>query len=90
MQIFQFSLVQSLSYVWFFTTPWTAALQASLSITSSQSLLKRMPIESVMSSNHLILCHPFRFLPSVFPNIRVFSNESGDFNIPFSVTKDTW
>ena len=57
-------------------TPWTAARQASLSITNSWSLLKLMSIESVMPSNHLILCHPFLLLPSVFPRIRVFSNES--------------
>ena len=57
-------------------TPWTAALQTSLSITNSQSLLKLMSIESVMPSNHLILCHPLLFLPSIFPSIRVFSNES--------------
>ena len=57
-------------------TPWTAAYQASLSITNSWSLLKLMSIESVVSSNHLILCHPLLFLPSIFPSIRVFSNES--------------
>ena len=57
-------------------TPWTAACQASLSITNSQSLLKRMSIESVMPSSHLILCHPLLLLPSIFPGIRVFSNES--------------
>ena len=57
-------------------TPWTAACQASLSITSSQSPLKLMSIESVMPSNHLILCCPLLFLPSIFPSIRVFSNES--------------
>ena len=57
-------------------TPWTAARQASLSITISQSLLKLMSIESVMPSNHLILCHPLLLLPSIFPSIRVFSNES--------------
>ena len=68
--------VQSLSHVWLFVTPWTAACQASLSITSSQSLLKLMSIESVMPSNHLILCHPLLLLPSIFPSIRVFSNES--------------
>ena len=56
--------------------PWTAAHQASLSITNSQNLLKLMTIEGVMPSNHLILCHPFLFLPSIFPSIRVFSNES--------------
>ena len=57
-------------------TPWTAACQAFLSITNSQSLLRLMPIESVMPSNHLILCHPLLLLPSIFPSIRVFSNES--------------
>ena len=57
-------------------TPWTAACQASLSIINSQSLLKLMPIESAMPSNHLILCHPLFLPPSIFPNIRVFSNES--------------
>ena len=57
-------------------TPWTAACQASLSIANSQSLLKLLSIESVMSSNHLILCHPLLLLPSIFPSIRVFSNES--------------
>ena len=68
--------VQSLSRVQLFATPWTAAHQASLSITNSRSLLKLMSIESVMPSNHLVLCHPL-FLPlSVFPSIRVFSNES--------------
>ena len=56
--------------------PWTAARQASLSITNSQSLFKLMSIESVMPSNHLILCHPLLLLPSIFPSIRVFSNES--------------
>ena len=69
------SSVQSLSHVWLFVTPWTAAHQASLSITNSQSLLKLMSIESVMPSNHLILCHPLLLLPSIFPSIRVFSNE---------------
>ena len=67
--------VQSLSRVWLFATPWTAAQQASLSITNSQSLLKLMSIKLVMPSNHLILCHPL-LLPSVFPSIRVVSNES--------------
>ena len=71
-----FSSVQSLSRVRLFVTPWTAAHQASLSITKSQSLLKLMSIESVMPSNHLILCHPLLLLPSIFPSIRVFSNES--------------
>ena len=69
------SSVQLLSCVWFFATPWTAACQASLSITNSQSLLKLRSIKSVMPSNHLILCHPL-LLPSSFPSIRVFSNES--------------
>ena len=64
------------SCVWLFATPWTAAHQASLSFTISQSLLKLMSIESVMPSNHLILCHPLFLLPSIFPSIRVFSNES--------------
>ena len=68
-------VVQSLSCVWFFVTPWTAAHQASLSLTISQNLLKLMSIESVMPSNHLILCHPL-LLPSVSPSIRVFSKES--------------
>ena len=67
--------VQSLSHVWFFVTPWTAALQASLSFTISQSLLKLISLESVMPSNHLILCHLVLLLPSVFPSIRVFSTE---------------
>ena len=67
--------VQSLSCVLLFVTPWTAACQASLSITNSHSLPKLMSIESVMPSNHLILCHPLLFLPSIFPSIRVFSNE---------------
>ena len=68
--------VQSLSFVWFFTTPWTAAHQASLSITNSCSPPKPMSIELVMPSNHLILCRPLLLLPSIFPSIRVFSNES--------------
>ena len=72
----QFSSVQSLSRVQLFATPWTAARQASLSITSSWSLLKLMSIESAMPPNHLILCHPRLLLPSIFPSIRVFSDES--------------
>ena len=68
--------VQSLSCVWLFAIPWTAACQASLSITNSPSPPEPMSIESVMPSNHLILCHPLLFLPSIFPSIRVFSNES--------------
>ena len=68
--------VQSLSSVQLFETPWTAACQASLSITSSWSLLKLMSIELVMPLNHLILCHPLLLPPSIFPSIRVFSNES--------------
>ena len=70
------SSVQSLSCMWLFVAPWTAAHQASLSITNSRSLLKLMSIELVMPSNHLILCHPLLLPPSGFPNIRVFSNES--------------
>ena len=72
----QFSSVQSLSRVRLSATLWTAARQASLSITNSRSLPKLMSIESVMLSNHLILCRPLLLLPSIFPNIRVFSNES--------------
>ena len=72
----QFSSVQSLSRVWLFATPWTAANQASLSITNSRSSLRLMSIESVMPPHHLILCHPLLLLPSIFPSIRVFSNES--------------
>ena len=68
--------VQPLNYVLFFATPWTAACQASLSITNSRSLLRLMSIELVTPSNHLILCHPLLLLPSIFPSIRVFSNES--------------
>ena len=68
--------VQLLSCVWIFVTPWTMACQASLSFTISWSLLKLMSIELVMPSHHLILCHPLFLLPSIFPNIRVFSNES--------------
>ena len=71
------SSVLLLSCVWLFATPWTAAQQASLSITNSRSPPKPMSIESVMPSNHLILCCPLLLLPSIFPSIRVFSNESG-------------
>ena len=73
---FQFSSIQSLSLVRLFANPWTAACQASLSVTSSQSLLKLMSIKSVMPSHHLILCQPLLLPPSIFPSIRVFSNES--------------
>ena len=72
----QYSSVQLLSHVWLFATPWTAACQASMSNTNSQSLLKLMSTASVMPSNHLILCCPLLFLPSIFPSILVFSNES--------------
>ena len=72
---FQVSWVQLLSCVWLSATPWTAALQASLSITNSQSLFELMPITSVMPTNYLF-CHPFFLLPPVFPSVRVFSNES--------------
>ena len=75
-RFFQFSSVQSLSRVWLFATPRTAARQASLSIINSRSLPKLTSIESVMPSNHLILCHPLLLLPSIFPSIRVFSSES--------------
>ena len=74
--ILAFSSVQLLSYVQLFATPWTAAHQASLSITNSPSLLKLMSIGSVMPSNYLILCRPLLLLPSIFPSIRVFSNKS--------------
>ena len=74
--IILFSSVQSLSCAWLFEIPWTAARQASLSITNSQSLLKLMSIQLVMPSNHLILCCPLLRPPSIFPSIRVFSNES--------------
>ena len=70
------TLVQSLSCIWLFVTLWTAGHQASLSFTLSLTLLKLMSIESVMPSNHLILCHPLLLLPLIFPNTRVFSNES--------------
>ena len=76
-EIYQpFSSLQSLSCVQLFATPWTAAHQTSLSITNTQSLPKLMSIELGMPSNHLILCHPLLLLPSIFPMIRVFSNES--------------
>ena len=74
--ILQFSLVQLLSRVRLFVTPWIAAYQASLSITNSWSSLKLTSIKWVMPSSHLILCHPLLLLPSIFPIIRVFSNES--------------
>ena len=84
--------VQSLSCVWLFTTPRTAAHQASLSFNNSWSLLKLMSIESVMPSNHLVLCHPLLLLPSIFPSIRDFSSESvlpirwpKDWNFSFSI-----
>ena len=74
--VVQFSSLQSLSHVWLFAMPWTAAHQASLSITNFRSLLKLMSIKLVMPSNHLILCPPLLLPPSIFPSIRVFSNES--------------
>jgi len=73
--VYIISSVQLLSCVWLFATPWAVACQASLSITNSQSLLKLMPIETVMPSSHLILCHPLLLQPSIFPSIRVFSSE---------------
>ena len=72
----QFTSVQLLSHVWLFATPWTTAHEASLSITNCQSLHKPISIESVMPSNHLILCRPLLLPPSIFPSIKVFSNES--------------
>ena len=72
----QFNSCQSFSRVQLFETPWTTSCQASLSITNSWSLLKFMSIKSVMPPNHFVLCCPFLFLPSIFPSIRVFSNES--------------
>ena len=75
-QVSQFSSVQLLNYVRLFVIPWTAAQQASLSITNSQRLLTLMSIGSVMPFNHLILCHPLLLLPSIFLSIRVFPNES--------------
>ena len=89
----QFSSVQSLSHVRLFATPWIAARQASLSITNYQNVPKPMFIESVMPSNHLILCHPLLLLPSIFPTIRVFSNKwpkyrNFSFNISPSNTQD--
>ena len=72
----KFSSVELLSCVWLFVTPWTAACQASLSITNTWTLLKLMSIESVIPSNHLILSHPLLLFTSIFPSIRVFSNES--------------
>ena len=74
--IIQYQSVQSLNRVWLFVTPWTAARQASLSITNSRSPPKPMSIKSVMPSNHLILCRPLLLLPSIFPSIKVFANES--------------
>ena len=81
--MFQFSSVQPLSSVRLFETPWIAAHQASLSITNSWSLLKLMSVDSGMPSNHLILCGPFLLPPSIFPSIRVFSNESVCFHLFF-------
>ena len=74
--VLRISSVQLLSRVWLFATPWTAAHQASLSIINSLSLLKLISIESVMPSNHLILCWPLLLLPSIFPSIRVFSESA--------------
>ena len=77
----QFSSVQSLRHIRLFATPWTAARQASLSITKFQSLLRLMSIELVMLSNHLILCCPFLLLPSIFPSFRVFSNQNSSHQV---------
>ena len=76
MEWISYVIVQSLSHVWLFATPWTAACQASLSFTIFQSLLKLMSIELVMPSNHLVLCQSLLLLSSIFPSIRVFSSES--------------
>ena len=91
--ISHFSSILSLSHVWLFATPWTAARQASLSITNSPSLLKLMSIELVKPSNHLILCRPLLLLSSIFPSIRVFFNESAlhirwpkDWSFSFSIS----
>ena len=93
----RYQTVQSLRHVQLFVTPWTAACQASLSITNSQGLLKLMSIESVIPSNHLILCYPLLLLPSFFPSIRVFSKESvpliewpkyGNFNFSISPSNE--
>ena len=90
----KFVVVQLLSCVQLFATPWTGALQASLSITNSRNLLRLMSIESVRPSNHLILCHPLLLPPSIFPSIRVFSNESvlrirwpKDWSFSFSISR---
>ena len=80
------SSVQSLSRILLFATPWTAACQASSSITNSQSLLRLLSMELVMPSNHLILCRPLLLLPPIFPNIRVFSNES----VPHTGGQNIW
>ena len=85
------NLVQfsSVSCVWFFATPWTAARQASQSITNSRSLLKLMSIESVMPSNHLVFCHP-PFLPSIFPSIKVFSSSTVQKHQFFGTQPSLW
>ena len=88
-EVFCRSAVQSLSRVQLFGTPWTAAHQASLSITNSQSLRKLMSFELVMPSNHLILCHPLLLLPPIFPSIRVFSDESA-LGCPNAVTRGSF
>ena len=72
---FVVAVLQSLSHVWLFATPWTETHQGSLYLTISQSLLKLISFESVMPSHHLILCHPLLLLPSIFPSVRIFSNE---------------
>ena len=77
---------QSLSYVWLFATPWAAARRASLSITNYQSLLKLVCIRSMMTSNHLILCHPLLFLPLIFPSIRVIWPEYWSFSFSISLS----
>ena len=96
-KIIQFSSDLLLSHVRIFVTPWTAAHQASLFITNSQSLVKFMPIELVMPYNHLILCHTLLLSPSIFPSIKVFSNESGlrirwpkYWSFSFNMNLSTW
>ena len=86
--LFSGVIVQLLSHVWLFVIPWTAACQASLSFTTSQRLLKLMSMESVIPSNDLILCWPRLLLPSVFPNIKVFSNELALFQVSNTVTQN--
>ena len=84
-----FVAVQSLSRIWLFATPWTAVYEASLSSTVSWTLFRFMSIELAMTSNHLILCHPLLLPPSIFPSIRIFSNESDVLHIRWASTRDS-